>query len=175
MWQRINKIGWTIWSWLSFATTIRSIRQPVPPPFMWWWASHQLSLQLWPHTGNPQMMQVRKCQWSHNLMNKGDAYGRWLRPILKRCTNGTRILWTSPDERWTLEKETKCGLVEWQSISKWRCWSTPHLWNLCNGPGSWNNVSWPTFPFHALTTFVSSRSTSCFQMPPAFHFALGLF
>jgi hypothetical protein len=27
MWQQINKIGWTIWSWSNFATTIQSIRK----------------------------------------------------------------------------------------------------------------------------------------------------
>ncbi len=66
-------------------------------------------------------------------------------------------------------------LVKWQSISRWHCQSTPpHLWSLCNGPKSWNNVSRPTFPFHVLATFVSSNSISCFQMPLAFHLALGL-
>jgi hypothetical protein len=49
----INKIRWTIWSWLNFATTIRSIWQLVPPPFKWWPASHQLCLQLGSHLGNP--------------------------------------------------------------------------------------------------------------------------
>jgi hypothetical protein len=28
------------------------------------------------HMGDSQMMQMRKCQWSHNLMKKGDAYGK---------------------------------------------------------------------------------------------------
>ncbi len=50
----------------------------------------------------------------------------------------------------------------------------PHLWSLCNGPKSWDNVSWPTFPFHVLATFALSHLTSCFQMPLTFHFALGL-
>ncbi len=52
--------------------------------------------------GNLQVMPVKKCQWSHNLMKRGGTYGKWLRPILKKCINGTRILWTSPDEGWIL-------------------------------------------------------------------------
>jgi hypothetical protein len=31
MWQWTNKIGWTIWSWLNFATTIRSISNKSHP------------------------------------------------------------------------------------------------------------------------------------------------
>jgi hypothetical protein len=65
-------------------------------------------------------------------------------------------------------------LVEWWSISRWHCrFTPPHLWSLCHGPKSWDNVSWPTFPFHVLATFVSSRSTFCSQMPFAFLLALG--
>ncbi len=64
-------------------------------------------------------------------------------------------------------------LVELQSISRWHYQSTPP--HLCNGPKSWGNVSHPTFPFHVLATFALSCSTFCFQMPPAFYFALGFF
>ncbi len=87
MWQRINKIGWTIGSWPNFVTTIWSIWQRGPPPFKWWWVNHQLCLQLGPHMGNPQAMQVKKCEWSHNLMKRGGVCGRWLRPIFKRRIN----------------------------------------------------------------------------------------
>jgi len=52
----------------------------------------------WAAHGQPRMMEVRKCQWSHNLMKKGDAFGSWQRPTWKRRTRGTRILQTSPDE-----------------------------------------------------------------------------
>ncbi len=31
----------------------------------------------WAALGQPQMMQMKKCQWSHNLMKKDGAYGRW--------------------------------------------------------------------------------------------------
>ncbi len=31
----INKIGWTIWSWLGFAITIRNTWQQKPPLFKW--------------------------------------------------------------------------------------------------------------------------------------------
>jgi hypothetical protein len=61
------------------------------------------------HMDNPRVMQVRKCQWSHNLMKKDDAFGKWQRPTWKRCTKGTKILRTSPDERWSFKKGTKCG------------------------------------------------------------------
>ncbi len=40
MWLQINKIGWTIWSWSTFVTTIRNIQQQGPPLFKWWWANH---------------------------------------------------------------------------------------------------------------------------------------
>jgi hypothetical protein len=67
-------------------------------------------------------------------------------------------------------------LVELWNISRWNCWSTPrHLRSLCNGPKSWNNVSWPTCPFHELVAFTQVHSTFCFQMQPTFHLALGLF
>ncbi len=67
-------------------------------------------------------------------------------------------------------------LVKWQSISRWHYRSTPpHLWSLCNGPKSWNNVSQPTFPFQVLATFIPFHSIFCSQMPLAFHLALGLF
>jgi hypothetical protein len=39
------------------------------------------------------------CQWSHNLMKKGGACGRWPRPTWKRRIKGIRILRTSLDER----------------------------------------------------------------------------
>ncbi len=29
-------------------------------------------------------MQLRECQWSHNLMKRGGAYGKWLRPNLEK-------------------------------------------------------------------------------------------
>ncbi len=90
MWWRINKIRWTIWSWPSFAITIWSIRQRVPPPFKWWRVSHQLCLWHGPHTNNPWVMQVKKCRWSHNLMKKGGACGSWPRPSLKRRINRTK-------------------------------------------------------------------------------------
>jgi len=57
------------------------------------------------------LRQVRKCQWSCNLMKKGNICGRWLRPILKRLINGTKTLRTSLDKRWILKKEMKCGLT----------------------------------------------------------------
>ncbi len=60
--------------------------------------------------------------------------------------------------------------------SRWHCRSKPpHFWSLCNGLKSWNNVSRPTFPSCVLATFAPSHSISYFQMPPAFHLALGLF
>jgi len=45
-----------------------------------------------------EVMQVKKCPWSHNLMKRGGACGKWPRPILRRRIKGTRILQTSPDE-----------------------------------------------------------------------------
>ncbi len=114
MWRRINKIGWTIWSWPNFATTIRSIWQQVPPTFKWWRASHQFCLQRRLHMDNPQVMQVKKCRWSHNLMKKGGACGRWPMPTLKRCTNDTKILWTKSNERWIWKREW--NVVEHQKI-----------------------------------------------------------
>jgi len=35
----------------------------------------------------------------HNLMRKGNAYGKWPRLILRKRIKGTRTLRTSPDER----------------------------------------------------------------------------
>ncbi len=89
------------------------------------------------HLGNPQVMQVRKCWWSHNLMKRGNAYGRWPRLILKRHINNTRILWTSLDDRWILKKDIKCvwtskisGCQKVWATSSWahmrahsKCWN----------------------------------------------------
>jgi hypothetical protein len=47
-------------------------------------------------------------------MKRGDTYGKWIRPILKRCINYTRILWTSLDERWILKKDVATPL--WPSV-----------------------------------------------------------
>ncbi len=136
MWRRINKIGWTIWSWPNFATTIRSIRQWLPPPFKWWWASLQFRLQRGPHMDNPQVMQEKKCWWSHNLMKKGGACGSWPRPTWKKHTNNTKTLWSSPDERWVLKKEMKCGWTSkkfscqkvWTTSSSARMWVHSKCW-----------------------------------------------
>ncbi len=82
---------------------------------------------------------------------------RWKRPMCLAISFVLRTTW-----------------VEWQSTSRSHCRSAPpHPWSLCNGPKFWDNVSWPTFLFHGLATFVLSHSTSCFQKPPAFHLALG--
>ncbi len=69
-------------------------------------------LTTWTAHGQPQVMQVKKCQCSHNLMKKGDIYESWPKPTLKRHTNGTKTLWTSLDERWILKKKMKC---DWTS------------------------------------------------------------
>ncbi len=64
--------------------------------------------------------------------------------------------------------------VEWQNTSRSHCRSTlPHPWSLCNGPKSWDNVWWPTFPSHVLATFTPFCSASYSQMPLVF-LALGL-
>ncbi len=85
----------------------------------WWRASHQLCPQLGLHLGNPQMMQMRKCQWSHNLMKKGGACGKWLRPVLKKRINNTKTFRTSLDKRWIFKK--KWNVVEHQEfLVAWR-------------------------------------------------------
>jgi hypothetical protein len=79
---------------------------------------------------NPQVMQTKKCWWSHNLMKRGDTCERWPRPTLKRRTNGTKILWTNPDERWILKKEMKCGwtLKKFGCQKVWATSSWAHIW-----------------------------------------------
>ncbi len=54
---------------------------------------------IWASQGKIQVMQVRKCQWSHNLMKRGGAFGSWQKPTWRRRTKGTRISRTSPDKR----------------------------------------------------------------------------
>jgi len=49
--------------------------------------------------GNPLVMEMKKCQQSHNLMKRGGVCGKWLRPILKMHINGIRILCTNSDKR----------------------------------------------------------------------------
>jgi hypothetical protein len=89
MWRRINKIVWTIWSWPSFVTTTRNTPQPGPPRSKWWRASHQLCPWLGQHKDNLQVMQVKRCQWSRNLMKRESACGSWKRPTWKRRTKDT--------------------------------------------------------------------------------------
>ncbi len=91
----------------KFVITIQSIRQQGPPLFKWWRASHQLCPQLKP--SNPQVMQMKKCRWSHNLMKRGGTCGRWPRPILRRRINNTKTLQTSLDERWILNLSRNLG------------------------------------------------------------------
>jgi hypothetical protein len=42
---------------------------------------------------------------------------------LKRSTNGTKILWTSLDERWILKKEMKCGWTS-KKFDYHKVWAT---------------------------------------------------
>ncbi len=53
----------------------------------------------WAAHGQPPSDVSEEVPWSHNLMKKGGAYGKWLRLILKKHINGTRILWTSFNEK----------------------------------------------------------------------------
>jgi hypothetical protein len=53
----------------------------------------------WAAHGQPPSDVSEEVPMSHNLMKKGNTRGRWQKPTWKRCTSGTRILWTSLDER----------------------------------------------------------------------------
>ncbi len=59
-----------------------------PHLFKWWQVSHQLCLQLGLQMGTSRRMQVRKCQWSHNLMKRGGTYGR----RLGQSSKGTKMV-----------------------------------------------------------------------------------
>ncbi len=102
-----------------------------------------------------------------NLAQLAPCFPSW---ACVECPHWTRLMCI------TISLILMTTLVEWENISRWHCRLTPpHLWSLCNGPKSWDNVSWPIFPFYVLATFTLPCSTCCFKMQPTFHLALWLF
>jgi hypothetical protein len=78
-------------------------------------------------------------------MKRGGACGKGPRPILRRRIKGTRILWTSPDERWIFKKGMKCG---WTS----RISSCPKAWAISFWAHTWVHSKCWKINFSTLTS-----------------------
>jgi len=68
-------------------------------PFQMVMGKSPIVLATWAALGQPPSDVSEEVPMVTQLDEEGCACGRWLRPILRRCTNGTKILWTCPDER----------------------------------------------------------------------------